>query len=64
MRFVAPPPAVKLPLFVETVSQTEVLPSDQLKTGLPALVSENVCADMLNGPPTGPLATNPRPGVI
>ena len=58
------PPAVSVPLLLDTFSQAAVLPSDQLKAAFPALVKESVCVETVKGPPTGPLATAPLPGVI
>ena len=60
----APPPAVRAPPALDTFSQAEVLPSDQLKAGWPVLVSEKDWLEKVNGPPTGPLATTPLPGMI
>ncbi len=59
-----PPPAESVPLVLERLSQVEVVPSDQFKEEVPVLVKEKVCDGIVKGPPTGPLATAPLPGVI
>ena len=60
----AAPPAASAPLLFETFIQAAVGPSDQLKAVFPAFVNRNVCVETVNGPPAGPLATAPLPGVI
>ena len=59
---VEPPPGVSKPLPRETLSHTEVLPTDQLIGTAPALVSAKSMEAAPNGVPYGALATKPMPG--